>query len=71
MPESPSAPPRSPRHTWGEPNRALYKTERQCSACGLVKVTVHEPHRVRIEWWHELVGAIASERTPPCERPAP
>lgn len=56
----------APRHQWGEPNRFVYKTERVCSRCGLVKVTRHElPGATWTEWWRDG-ERVQSERTPTC-----
>lgn len=34
------------RHTWSEPSRPTErKTERECTRCGLIKVTRHEQER--------------------------
>lgn len=58
----------SQRHQWSQPERFTHKTERQCSKCGLVKVTRHEPDNVPphwIEWWRDL-EVIPAARTPEC-----
>jgi hypothetical protein len=55
----------APRHHWGQPNRFVYKTERVCSRCDLVKVTRHEPTATWVEWWRDG-ERIKSERTPAC-----
>ena len=53
------------RHKWGDPNRLLYKTERVCLRCDLIKVTRHEPTATWIEWWRDG-ERITCERTPAC-----
>jgi hypothetical protein len=53
------------RHQWGDPNRFLYKTERVCLRCDLVKVTRHEPASTWIEWWRDG-ERINAARTPGC-----
>ena len=62
-----AAAPRRPRHSWGEPLRALYKTERQCRRCGLVKVTHHDNPRAGawVDWWRDDVGTLSA--MPACE----
>lgn len=55
-----------PRHSWGEPVRFPYKTERTCKheGCSVVRVTKHEPDGDWIEFWDGLdrLGL----KTPPC-----
>lgn len=54
------------RHSWGEPVRYQFKTERCCLLCGTVKVTRHEPDRHPwLEFWRGL-ERIKCESTPPC-----
>lgn len=56
-----------PRHSWGEPNRFVHKTERLClhPGCNLVKVTRHEGEEHWVEWWRDGTR-IRTERTPAC-----
>lgn len=67
------------RHRWGEPARfpLAHKTERTCTACGLVKVTRHESEGGRdlhwTEFWRDGVRIVAGfdsgglvPATPPC-----
>lgn len=57
------------RHRWGDPSRDVYRTERVCQRCGLVKVTRHEPAQlpwIEFERNGRLVG-YAGGRTPPCD----
>ncbi len=64
----------SMRHSWGEPNRLQFKTERQCLKCPIVKVTHHQSEgpfeRHWTEFWHaetlEMVAG-ADAPTPKCE----
>jgi hypothetical protein len=54
------------RHSWGEPVRFEYKTERSCvNGCGIVKVTRHEGGEHWIEFWREG-EKIATDKTPGC-----
>jgi hypothetical protein len=55
----------SPRHSWGAETRFLFKTERQCVKCGIVKVTKHEPSRCWTEFYRGL-DKIESRNTPAC-----
>lgn len=71
MPSSPTS--AGQRHIWGEASRPTrFKTERECSRCGLVKVTRHEgmagsPGESHwTEWWRGL-ERIHAEQTPACE----
>lgn len=70
----------SDRHKWGDPLRfapedrpsGCAQTERTCTQCGLVKVTVHPPRGVPwIEWrdW-ECREQKQQHGTPPCDRAA-
>jgi hypothetical protein len=65
------------RHKWneGEPRYISAsesgdgneRTEKTCSACGLVKITVHPPHGFPWhEWRHRSGHSIALSATPPC-----
>jgi hypothetical protein len=54
------------RHKWSEANRLLYKTERQCRVCTLIKVTRHESGRAWIEYWRDG-ERIHMDKVPPCE----
>lgn len=53
------------RHSWGDPLRLEYRTERSCRRCGMMKVTVHE----QIIWteFHRDGQQIEHDRTPPCD----
>lgn len=71
MPSSPTS--AGQRHSWSEPSRPTrFKTERECSRCGLVKVTRHEgipgaPGESHwTEWWRGF-ERIHTDNTPPCE----
>lgn len=58
---------KSARHSWGEPVRFQYKTERECARCGLIKVTRHEPAAAHpwLEFWRD--GArLKGDGTPAC-----
>ncbi len=58
----------STRHRWAEPDRSnVYKTERTCIHCGLVKVTRKEPREHWIEFWRNG-ERIEADATPPCDR---
>jgi hypothetical protein len=54
------------RHSWGDPVRSEYRTERTCRRCGMVKVTRKDEMPYWIEW-HRDGRRIESERTPPCD----
>lgn len=55
------------RHRWGEPRYFQYKTERTCEACGITKVTRHEPgEQPWLEFWRGL-DKVAVDKTPACE----
>jgi hypothetical protein len=61
------------RHRWGEPVRFPFKTERECLACGIVKVTRHESEGPRDFHWQEFWrdgDQLPADKTPACE-PAP
>lgn len=65
-----------PRHTWSDPYRTEYATERACWTCGLVRVTRHEPGvRPWVEFRRGGRGGVRADdgsgRTPPCEGEAP
>ena len=55
------------RHSWSDPERFPYKTERACNHCGLVKVTRHEPE-IWTEFWRDG-EQVRTEggHTPACE----
>jgi hypothetical protein len=59
------------RHIWGDPDRFPHKTERQCLACLLVKVTRHEIDGAGREYywteWYRGLDQIKSKNTPACE----
>jgi hypothetical protein len=58
----------SGRHSWGEPERFLHKSERECrNGCGVIKVTRHEGGAHWIEFWRDG-ERIPGKRTPICER---
>jgi hypothetical protein len=62
----------SARHRWpDEPNRFEHKTERECSRCGIVKVTRHEWECGRdvywTEFWRDLERVDKDGETPPCD----
>lgn len=61
------APAKVGRHRWGEPVRFPYKTERTCVACGVVKVTRHEPGEQPWLEFYRGLERIPCERTPPCK----
>jgi hypothetical protein len=55
------------RHSWGEPERFVNKTERTCCRCDVVKVTRHEPfERSWVEFWRDG-DRLQCQGTPPCE----
>lgn len=59
-------PVRPPRHSWGDPVRFEFKTERTCTKCGITKVTRHEPGvRPWLEFFRDL-ERIQCELTPAC-----
>jgi hypothetical protein len=64
---TPQGPPRAQRkrHRWSEPVRFLYKTERSCLDCDIVKVTRHEPVGTWIEFWRGF-DRVSVEITPEC-----
>jgi hypothetical protein len=57
------------RHSWRQPVRFPHKTERECSRCGLIRVTRHDAGESAIPWvefWKE--GSRLDVRgTPTCE----
>lgn len=55
------------RHSWGEPVRFPYKTERTCNRCGLIKVTRHEPGEQPWLEFYRGLDKLKVERTPACE----
>ena len=56
------------RHSWGEPTRLQFETQRTCVKCGLVKVTNHEdPHRATTEFYRDGAFVGSSAGTPPCK----
>ena len=61
----------STRHRWGEPERKVQKTERECTrGCRTIKVTLHPDGREgrvhRIEFWRDG-EQIEGKHTPACE----
>lgn len=58
------------KHRWGEKVVvSVHKTERQCSSCGIVKVSRHEPDNFPPHWtefWRGL-DRIEGTGTPVCE----
>jgi hypothetical protein len=67
MPDSlPAA--RPPRHEWGAASAVLYRTERVCKTCGLVKVTHHDDPRgfsfAWSDWFRVDVGQV--KKMPAC-----
>ena len=58
------------RHSWSDPYRTQHLTERRCWACGLMRVTRHEPGILPwTEFWRDGVRIEAedgSSRTPSC-----
>ncbi len=54
------------RHSWGEPERFGFKTERACKQCDIVKVTRHEGREHWIEFWR-AGERIDTKKTPPCD----
>jgi len=60
---------KAPRHKWGEPRRDVYRTERKCKICDLVKVTRHEPHCFPwVEFEFDGQKVDWGGKTPPCVR---
>jgi hypothetical protein len=61
----------STRHRWDEPVRFERKTERECSRCGMVKVTRREWECGRdvywTEFWRDLDRVDKEGETPPCD----
>jgi len=58
------------RHRWSEPLRSEHKSERECIACGLIKVTRHESEGGRDVYWTEFwrgLDRIQCDGTPACE----
>ena len=56
----------SQRHSWSEPHRTEYRTERVCVRCELIRVTRHEPGQMPwTEWWRGD-AQIFCAGTPPC-----
>lgn len=58
------------KHRWGEPQRKdCHTTRRVCVACGLVKVSRHEPENNPQHWteWERAGARFNSDKTPACE----
>lgn len=57
------------RHSWGEPVRFEFKTERTCIVCGITKVTRHEPGQLPWLEFFRGMDRVCTEnnRTPVCE----
>lgn len=53
------------RHSWGEPERFPFKSERVCAHCGLIKVTRYEGEEHWVEFWRDT-ERLAYRNTPPC-----
>jgi hypothetical protein len=57
----------STRHSWCDPVRFPYKTERECRNCDLIRVTRHEAgERPWQEFW-KYGEQIKGTATPPCD----
>ena len=57
---------KAPRHSWGDPVRFQFKTERTCANCDITKVTRHEPgEQPWLEFWRDG-ERIVTDRTPEC-----
>ena len=54
------------RHRWGQPDRFLHKTERECIDCGLVKVTHHPPVGFPTKSFWRDAEKLDDARTPAC-----
>jgi hypothetical protein len=55
------------RHSWGDPIRRTYHTERCCRKCAIVKITRHEPGVLPWVEFERDGARIDSARTPPCD----
>lgn len=55
------------RHSWGEPVRTTYRTERRCVNCGMVKVTRHDGDRYPWAEFERDGKRVGAMYTPPCE----
>ena len=58
------------RHRWGDPLRSEHKSERECTTCGLIKVTRHESEGGSDLHWTEFwrgLDRIEGDGTPACE----
>jgi hypothetical protein len=54
------------RHSWGDPARTEFRTERVCRRCDMLKVTVHEGQFPWVEF-HRDGKQVEADRTPPCD----
>lgn len=61
----------STRHRWGERIACgPYKSERECSRCGMVRASMHQNQGARDEHWKEFWRdgeRIHHDATPPCD----
>jgi hypothetical protein len=57
----------STRHSWGEPVRFQFKTERECERCGTIKVTRHEPGVLPWQEFFRDLDRIPGDHTPKCD----
>lgn len=68
---------RSPRHDWrkltprmvpaSESPTGCDQTERECSVCGLLKITVHPPRELPYRAWRAPgQQQVTMDHTPPC-----
>jgi hypothetical protein len=58
------------RHRWSPPIRSLYRTERLCLKCGVLKVTHHDdPHSFPVTtWWLGKSQLYPSSGSPICRK---
>lgn len=66
--------PKQGRHRWGTSDAFVgdtpsgcQETRRVCALCGLVKITVHQPHGLPYRLWQYPDGERAAGLTPMCE----
>lgn len=58
----------SGRHSWREPERFPFKSERECrNGCGVIKVTRHESGTHWVEYWRDC-ECISKRHAPRCEK---
>lgn len=65
---------RGPNHKWGDPKRipasestdGCERSERTCTKCPLVRITVHPPKGLPYRKWRHAGEEMQLDHTPPC-----